>query len=114
MQYALYGLGYYDGKFNGNLNTLDSRKSIEAFQKNYKIKENGVLADEDKQQLLFINELYAILLDKKTTKEKRNEIFDEVEQAKRLIGGKNEQTIDCCFFGFNFFWLWRAKDSAHC
>jgi peptidoglycan hydrolase-like protein with peptidoglycan-binding domain len=88
MQQALYGLGYYDGRLDGNLNTLDSRTAIQAFQKNNKTKDSGILAEENRQHLLYIHELYELLLDTKTTEQKKSEIYDEIDKVQSLMGGK--------------------------
>jgi peptidoglycan hydrolase-like protein with peptidoglycan-binding domain len=87
MQQALYGLGYYDGKLDGNLNTMDSRLAIQKFQKDNNIKENGILKEENRQHLLYAHELYELILSSKTSKEKRYQAYDEIDKMKSLMGG---------------------------
>lgn len=89
IQQSLYGLGFYDSKLDGNLNTLESRTAINAFQKSYGLKETGIINDSNKQHLLFLHELYTSLIKNTTDKEKRNMLYDEIDKAISLIKGGN-------------------------
>lgn len=90
IQQALYGLGFYDSKLDGNLNTLDSRMAINKFQETNNIKVTGIIGDTNKQHLLYLHELYTSLINmKNTNKEKRNQIYDEIDKAIDLIKGAN-------------------------
>jgi len=90
IQQALYGLGFYDSKLDGNLNTLDSRMAINKFQETNNIKVTGIVGDTNKQHLLYLHELYTSLINmKNTNKEKRNQIYDEIDKAIDLIKGAN-------------------------
>jgi uncharacterized protein YpuA (DUF1002 family) len=95
IQQALYGLGFFDGKLDGNLNTFDSRKAIKKLQKDYKQKESGILEGDHKQHLLYIHELYTLLIEMKEKdnidKNRRSEIFDEIDNTIAKIKGGNSE-----------------------
>jgi peptidoglycan hydrolase-like protein with peptidoglycan-binding domain len=87
VQQALYGLGFYDSKLDGNLNTLDSRMAINKFQESFGLEKTGIVSDTNKQHLLFLHELYSSLIKEYNNKEKRNFLFDEIDKAIALIKG---------------------------
>lgn len=87
VQQALYGLGFYDSKLDGNLNTLDSRMAINKFQESFELEKTGIVSDTNKQHLLFLHELYSSLIKEYNNKEKRNFLFDEIDKAIALIKG---------------------------
>ena len=90
IQQALYGLGYYDSKLDGNLNTMDSRMAINKFQETNNLKVTGIIGETNKQHLLYLHELYTSLISTKNiNKEKRNQIYDEIDKAIDLIKGAN-------------------------
>ena len=92
IQQALYGLGIYDVKLDGNLNTLESRTAINSLQKKFGIDETGILSVSTKQNLLFIHELYSSIIKKTKQKSGKEEIYmlyDEVDKAKNLIKKKS-------------------------
>ena len=90
IQQALYGLGYYNSKLDGNLNTMDSRMAINKFQETNKLKVTGIIGETNKQHLLYLHELYTSLIrDKNINKEKRNQIYDEIDKVIDLIKGAN-------------------------
>ncbi|NVJ52820.1 MAG: peptidoglycan-binding protein [Campylobacteraceae bacterium] len=89
IQQALYGLGFYDSKLDGNLNTLDSRMAINKFQESFGLEKTGIVSDTNKQHLLFLHELYSSLIKEYNNKEKRNFLFDEIDKAIALIKGNN-------------------------
>ena len=86
MQQALYGLNFFDSKMDGNLNTMESRMAISKFQKAYSIKETGILGVSNKQHLLYLHELFtSLIVNKGSNKEKRNQIYNEVDKTITLI-----------------------------
>ena len=89
MQQALYGLGFYDDKLNGNLNTLESRLAINKFQETNGLKITGIVGSSNRQHLLYIHELYSALIRVNrmsvVDKKKRNQIYNEVDKAVALI-----------------------------
>ncbi len=87
IQQALYGLGFYDSKLDGNLNTLESRMAINKFQESFDLEKTGIVSDTNKQHLLFLHELYSSLIKEYNNKEKRNFLFDEIDKAITLIKG---------------------------
>lgn len=89
VQQALYGLGFYDSKLDGNLNTLESRMAINKFQESFDLEKTGIVSDTNKQHLLFLHELYSSLIKEYNNKEKRNFLFDEIDKAIALIKGDN-------------------------
>lgn len=88
MQQALYGLGFYDSKLDGNLNTLESRSAINKFQETYNLEKTGIISQTNRQHLLFLHELYTSLIKESKNIEKRNQIFDEIDKAISLIKGE--------------------------
>ena len=91
IQQALYGLGFYNNNLDGNLNTRESRKAINELQKSRDIKTTGILAENNRQHLLYIHELYTALIKIQETppinEKNRNMIYDEIDLAILLIQG---------------------------
>jgi hypothetical protein len=57
VQQVLIKLGYYKGKVDGNLDTLDSRIAIEEFQSHYKLDDSGMLTDTEVREVLYMHDL---------------------------------------------------------
>lgn len=90
IQQALYGLGFYNTKFDGNLNTRDSLLSINQFQRVNNIKVSGILSSIHKGHLLYLHELYTLLIENKNIdKEKRNQIYIEIDKLITLMRGED-------------------------
>ena len=91
IQQALHGLGFYDAKFDGNLNSIKSRQAINKFEQAFKINEIGIINETNKQHLLYLNELYTSLIKvnnkKIIDKDKRNFISAEIDKTISLIKG---------------------------
>lgn len=79
VQGALAMMGYYQGKADGDLNNLDSRLAIKAFQRDAGQEETGILSDVEIQQLLYLSNLYISLKKTGVTLEKRLLIYDEID-----------------------------------
>ncbi len=89
IQQALYGLGFYNSKLDGNLNSMDSRLAIKELQKNYNLKISGILSKNNSEHLLYLHELYSTLIKiKNNDKSKRNQIYNEVDDTVALIKGE--------------------------
>jgi len=89
IQQALYGLGFYNSILDGNLNTMDSRLAIKELQKNYGLKVSGILSKNNSEHLLYLHELYSILIKiKNKNKSKRNQIYNEVDDTISLLKGE--------------------------
>ncbi len=57
IQQVLAKLGFYSNKFDGNLNSFDTRSAIEDFQLHYNLKDTGTLSQIQKQDLLYMHDL---------------------------------------------------------
>ncbi len=88
IQQALYGLGFYHKKLDGNLNTKESRLAINEFQEVNNLKKSGKLSEVNTEYLLYLHELYTSLI-KNITKDKRNLIYIEVDKTIALIKEAN-------------------------
>ena len=83
IQKALYGLGFYDGSYDGNLNKMPIRMAIKEFQRFCKKKPTGILNDVEKQNLIYIYELqYSVQQlqkNKNYDRAQRDRIYDEID-----------------------------------
>lgn len=87
VQQVLSKLGFYNGSFEGNLNSFDTRDSIEQFQSYYSLKETGVINEMEKADLLYMHDLiknYKKELKKPGTKDTKRllkiyKAFDKLE-----------------------------------
>lgn len=57
IQQVLSKLGFYNGNFDGNINSFDTRDSIEQFQAYYSLQETGTLNELEKADLLYMHDL---------------------------------------------------------
>jgi peptidoglycan hydrolase-like protein with peptidoglycan-binding domain len=88
VQQTLSKLGFYSGKFDGNLNSFDARSAIEEFQSYYNLKDSGILNKTQKQDLLYMHDLiknYKIELQNPKDKDSKRlkklyKAFDKLER----------------------------------
>jgi peptidoglycan hydrolase-like protein with peptidoglycan-binding domain len=88
IQQTLSKLGFYSGKFDGNLNSFDTRSAIEEFQNYYNLNNDGILNKVQKQDLLYIHDLiknYKIELKNPKNKDSKRlkklyKAFDKIEK----------------------------------
>jgi len=77
IQQTLSKLGFYNGSFDGNLNSFDTRSAIEEFQNYYSLEDSGILNSIQKADLLYMHDLL---------KSYKLELQDpKSEDSKRLI-----------------------------
>ena len=57
IQQTLSKLGFFSGKFDGNLNSFNTRSSIEEFQAYYNLEDTGILSKAKQNDLLYMHDL---------------------------------------------------------
>jgi len=91
IQQSLTKLGYYSSVLDGNLNSFETREAIERFQEHYFIDKKGVLAEQEKQDLLYIHDLFKNYKQEYKNPEKKDsqkliklyQAFDKIEDKVR-------------------------------
>jgi peptidoglycan hydrolase-like protein with peptidoglycan-binding domain len=109
IQQVLSKLGFYNGGFDGNLNSFDTRSAIEEFQGHYYLDDSGVLNKSQKQDLLYMHDLikhykkeFFNIQNRDTKKLKKlYKAFDKLEKklsknkfSKQLLSSKFKKDIE--------------------
>ena len=79
MQGALGAMGYYHQFPDGDLNTFESRIGIKKFQEFLGAEPTGMLLDNEKEQLLYLSNLYTELKKADITSQKQYAVYDEID-----------------------------------
>lgn len=79
VQAALGMMGYFDGRLDGDLNSLDSRLAIKGLQIESGRKNSGMLSEVDIEQLLYLSNLYVSLKKGRHTGEKLLVVYREID-----------------------------------
>lgn len=89
IQATLGVMALYDGKLDGDLDTFDSRVAIKKFQKKYNLETTGLLSDTERNQLVYLSNLYVSLQKKGTNKSKKLAIYDEIDSTTESMTKKS-------------------------
>jgi len=81
MQGALGAMGYYHQFPDGDLNTFESRIAIKGFQKFLGSEPTGMLLDTEKEQLLYLSNLYVELKKENISQQKEYAIYNEIDST---------------------------------
>jgi hypothetical protein len=74
IQQAFTKLGFYKGKFDGDLNTLESRTAIEKFQEHYWLEDTGTLSKKEIEDVIYMFDLFAKYKNLSLSEENDNQI----------------------------------------
>jgi len=81
IQGALGVMGYYEMCPDGDLNTFESRVAIKKFQEKIDSEQTGMLSETEKEQLLYLSNLYTGLKMPGLENPKKYSIYNEIDET---------------------------------
>ena len=89
MQGALGAMGYYKQYPDGDLNTFESRIGIKQFQKFLGAEQTGMLLNTEKEQLLYLSNLYTELKKANIADNKKYAVYEEIDATIDAMSHKD-------------------------